>query len=198
MPAGAAKQISEKVLFILRDKIARDESRGIVRPPKLMVAGIPNTGKSTVINALACEKRAVTGDKAGVTRGKQWIRCAGFELLDTPGTMPPAFENQTLAKHLAYLGSINDDILDMDDVALELLGELAAAYPQNLAERYGIEDFSSPLAMYEQVCRRRGFVRRGGEYDYERGAAAIVDDFRKGRTGRITLENAEDYRGFFG
>ena len=112
--------------------------------------------------------------------------------------MPPAFENQTLAKHLAYLGSINDDILDMDDVALELLGELAAAYPQNLAGRYGIEDFSSPLAMYEQVCRRRGFVRRGGEYDYERGAAAIVDDFRKGRTGRITLENAEDYRGFFG
>ena len=196
--AGAAKQISEKVLFVLRDKIARDEGRGIVRPPKLMVAGIPNTGKSTVINALACEKRAVTGDKAGVTRGKQWIRCAGFELLDTPGTMPPAFENQTLAKHLAYLGSINDDIMDMDDVALELLGELAAAYPQNLAERYGIEDFSSPLAMYEQVCRRRGFVRKGGEYDYERGAAAIVDDFRKGRTGRITLENAEDYRGFFG
>lgn len=184
----AAKQIAGKIALVLREKFARDEQKGVVRPPKMMVCGVPNTGKSTVINALSGQKRAVTGDKAGVTRGKQWIRCTGFELLDTPGTMPPSFDNQELARHLAYIGSINDDILDMDDVALELLREIGQTYPSFLTERYGIEDFSSPLAMYEQVCRRRGFMLRGGEFDYERGAKAIVDDFRKGRLGRITLD----------
>ena len=185
---SAAKQIAGKIALVLREKFARDEQKGIVRPPKMMVCGVPNTGKSTVINALSGQKRAVTGDKAGVTRGKQWIRCAGFELLDTPGTMPPSFDDQGLARHLAYIGSINDDILDMDDVALELLREIGQTYPSFLNERYGIEDFSSPLAMYEQVCRRRGFMLRGGEFDYERGAKAVVDDFRKGRLGRITLD----------
>ena len=191
--AGAAKQLSARISALVREKFERDEKKGIVRLPKLMIAGVPNTGKSTVINALSGEKRAVTGDKAGVTRGKQWIRCAGFELLDTPGTMPPSFENQTLARHLAYIGSINDDILDMDDVALELLREIAETYPQFLTERYKIEDFSSPLAMYEQVCRSRGFLLKGGEYDYERGEKAIIDDFRKGRLGRISLESAEAF-----
>lgn len=190
--AGTAQKIAAKLPSLLKDKLEKDAQKGIVRPQRLMVCGIPNTGKSTVINALSGEKRAVTGDKAGVTRGKQWIRCAGFELLDTPGTMPPAFENQELARHLAYIGSINDDILDLDDIALELLRELAATYPQFLSERYKITDFSSPLAMYEDVCRRRGFVLRGGEFDYERGAKAILDDFRKGRTGRITLEDASE------
>ena len=172
--AGAAKQLSARISALVREKFERDEKKGIVRPPKLMIAGVPNTGKSTVIN-------------------KQWIRCAGFELLDTPGTMPPSFENQTLARHLAYIGSINDDILDMDDVALELLREIAETYPQFLTERYKIEDFSSPLSMYEQVCRSRGFLLKGGEYDYERGAKAIIDDFRKGRLGRISLESAEAF-----
>ncbi len=190
--AGTAQKIAAKLPSLLKEKLEKDAQKGIVRPLRLMVCGIPNTGKSTVINALSGEKHAVTGDKAGVTRGKQWIRCAGFELLDTPGTMPPAFENQELARHLAYIGSINDDILDLDDIALELLRELAATYPQFLSERYKITDFSSPLAMYEDVCRRRGFVLRGGEFDYERGAKAILDDFRKGRTGRITLEDASE------
>ena len=190
--AGTAQKIAAKLPSLLKEKLEKDAQKGIVRPLRLMVCGIPNPGKSTVINALSGEKRAVTGDKAGVTRGKQWIRCAGFELLDTPGTMPPAFENQELARHLAYIGSINDDILDLDDIALELLREIAATYPQFLSERYGITDFSTPLAMYEDVCRRRGFVLRGGEFDYERGAKAILDDFRKGRTGRITLEDASE------
>ncbi len=186
--SAAARQISGRIPSLLREKLARDAAKGITRPPRLMVVGIPNTGKSTVINALSGAKRAVTGDKAGVTRGKQWIRCAGFELLDTPGTMPPAFEDQALARHLAYIGSINDDILDMDDVALELLRELLASYPGLLAARYGEGDYSSPIAAYEHICRRRGFLLRGGEVDYERGAKAIVDDFRKGRLGRITLD----------
>ena len=190
---GAAKQIGARFSAVLREKLERDEKRGVSRPLKWMVAGIPNTGKSSVINALSGQKRAVTGDKAGVTRGKQWIRCEGFELLDTPGTMPPSFENQTLARHLAYIGSINDDILDMDDVALELLREISLTYPSYLTDRYGITDFSSPLGMYEEVCRRRGFMLRGGEFDYERGAKAIVDDFRKGRLGRISLESVEAF-----
>ena len=186
--ASAARQIAARIPKLLHEKLARDAAKGVSRPPRLMVAGIPNTGKSTVINALSGAKRAVTGDKAGVTRGKQWIRCAGFELLDTPGTMPPAFDDQLLARHLAYIGSINDDILDMDDVALELLRELIVHYPALLSARYGAEDFSSPLAVYEHICRRRGFLLRGGEFDYERGARAIVDDFRKGRIGRVTLD----------
>ena len=185
---GTARLLGGKIEGLLREKLQKDAARGITRPPKLMVAGIPNTGKSTVINALSGAKRAVTGDKAGVTRGKQWIRCDGFELLDTPGTMPPAFDDQLLARHLAYIGSINDDILDMDDVALELLRELIVRYPALLSARYGAEDFSSPLAVYEHICRRRGFLLRGGEFDYERGARAIVDDFRTGRIGRVTLD----------
>lgn len=189
---GAARAVAGRIALALKEKTEKDAQKGVTRIPKLMVCGVPNTGKSTVINALSGQKRAVTGDKAGVTRGKQWIRCEGFELLDTPGTMPPSFENQTLAKHLAYIGCINDDILDMDDVALELLGEIGASYPDLLTQRYGIEDFSVPLAMYEQVCKRRGFILRGGEFDYERGANAIVDDFRKGRIGRITLDSVAD------
>lgn len=192
--AGAAQKISAKLPVLLKDKLERDAQKGLTRPTRLMVCGIPNTGKSTVINAMSGEKRAVTGDKAGVTRGKQWIRCAGFELLDTPGTMPPAFETQDLAKHLAYIGSINDDVLDLGDIALELLRELSEEYPAFLTERYGVSDLSLPLAVYEEICKRRGFLLRGGEYDYERGAKAILDDFRKGRTGRITLDDPSAFR----
>ena len=195
--SSAAKQIGAKALELLREKRERDAAKGIVRPLKFMVAGIPNTGKSTIINALSGQKRAITGDRPGVTRGKQWIRCAGFELLDTPGTMPPSFENQTLAQHLAYIGSINDDILDFYGLSLELLRELAAGYPALLKERYALEDLSSPAAMLGGVCKRRGFIVRGGEYDFERGSRALIDDFRKGRIGKITLESAADYSGFF-
>ncbi|MBQ4053943.1 MAG: 50S ribosome-binding GTPase, partial [Clostridia bacterium] len=159
-------------------------------------AGIPNTGKSTLVNLISGQKRAKTGDKAGVTRDVRWLKCGAFDLLDTPGTMPPAFDNQYHARHLAYIGSINDDILDMDDIALELLGELAQTYPQCLTERYGITDYSEKLAMYEALCKRRGFIFRGGEYDYERGAKALIDDFRKGRIGKICLENPSDYQDY--
>lgn len=186
--ANSRRDITGAISSLVAEKQERSLAKGYNRIFRFMVCGVPNTGKSTLINLLSREKRAATGDKAGVTRGKQWIRCAGFELLDTPGTMPPAFEDQTLARRLAYIGSINDDILDMDDVALELLRELLASYPANLAARYGEGDYSSPLAAFEHICRRRGFLLRGGEADYERGAKAIVDDFRKGRIGRITLD----------
>ena len=186
----------QKLNAITEEKRERAQAKGLNRTFRFMVAGIPNTGKSTIVNLLSGQKRAKTGDKAGVTRDVRWLKCGAFDLLDTPGTMPPAFDNQYHARHLAYIGSINDDILDMDDVALELLGELAQNYPQCLTDRYGITEFEEKLAMYEQVCKRRGFIFRGGEFDYERGAKAIVDDFRKGRIGRICLENPADYPDF--
>ena len=186
----------QKLNAITEEKRERAQAKGLNRTFRFMVAGIPNTGKSTIVNLLSGQKRAKTGDKAGVTRDVRWLKCGAFDLLDTPGTMPPAFDNQYHARHLAYIGSINDDILDMDDVALELLGELAQHYPQYLTERYNITEFDEKLAMYEQVCKRRGFIFKGGEFDYERGAKAIVDDFRKGRIGKICLENPADYPDF--
>lgn len=183
-----------KLNAITEEKRARAEAKGLNKTFRFMVAGIPNTGKSTLVNVISGQKRAKTGDKAGVTRDVRWLKCGAFDLLDTPGTMPPSFDEQYHARHLAYIGSINDDILALDEIALELLGELAALYPETLTERYGITDFSEKLGMYEAVCKRRGFILRGGEFDYERGAKALIDDFRKGRIGKITLENAADYK----
>ncbi|MDE5942737.1 MAG: ribosome biogenesis GTPase YlqF [Clostridia bacterium] len=198
---NAANASSKKTILSALDKLVaekreRNLQKGYNKTFRFMVVGVPNTGKSTVINLLAGAKRAVTGDKAGVTRGKQWIRLDGFELLDTPGTMPPAFENQRLALHLAYVGSINDDILDLDDISLALLEELYEKYPARLEERYGISG-GTPLEMLECVAKKRGFILRGGEYDYERAERAVIDDFRKGRLGAITLDTVEDLRGCF-
>ena len=197
---NAAHASSKKIILsaldgLVAEKREKNAQKGYNKTFRFMVVGVPNTGKSTVINLLAGAKRAVTGDKAGVTRGKQWIRLDGFELLDTPGTMPPAFENQRLALHLAYVGSINDDILDTDDIALALLEELYEKYPANLGARYGISG-GTPLEMLEQVAKKRGFMLRGGEYDYERAERAVIDDFRKGRLGVVTLDTAEDMKAF--
>ena len=176
---------------LMRVRREKDAQKGINSTFRFMVCGVPNTGKSTVINALAGSARTQTGNKAGVTRGKQWIRLPGCELLDTPGTTPPSFADQKLAMHLAYVGSLNDDILDMDDIALALLEELWAKYPEKLAERYNIKG-GTPLEMLNAVCARRGFVLRGNDFDYERGERALIDDFRKGRIGRITLDDISD------
>ncbi len=193
---SAKRVLLSKLNAITEEKRVRAQAKGLNRTFRFMVAGIPNTGKSTLVNLLSGQKRAKTGDKAGVTRDVRWLKCGAFDLLDTPGTMPPSCENQYHARHLAYVGSINDDILDMDDIALELLGELAAGYPKYLTDRYGITEFDEKLAMYETVCKRRGFLFRGGEFDYERGAKAIIDDFRKGRIGRVCLENPAEYTDF--
>lgn len=189
--AGSKRDIMGAIDSLIAEKRARALEKGQTRIFRFMIAGVPNTGKSTLINLLAGARRAETGDKAGVTRGKQWIRCGSFELLDTPGTMPPAFENQKLAARLAFVGSINDDILDIDDIALALLAEIYEKYPVRLAERYGIEG-GTPLEMLETVCKKRGFLLRGGDYDYERAERAVIDDLRKGKLGKITLDTVED------
>jgi len=179
----------DKIFTMLKEKVERNKEKGVFKPMRVMVAGIPNTGKSTIINALVGSKKATTGDKAGVTRGKQWVRIRELELLDTPGTMPPSFENQTLATHLAFLGSMNDANLDFSDLAFELIKFLQENYPTLLAEKYGIEDTSEEtIALFDKICVRRGFLLKRGEYDYERCAKAVIDDFRKGRIGKIILD----------
>ncbi len=189
MDKRAVDLLYERLFSLLKDKLDRNKEKGVFKPIRIMVAGIPNTGKSTIINALCGGKRAVTGNKAGVTKGKQWVRLRELELLDTPGTMPPAFDNQTYAKHLAYVGSMNDANIDFGDLAYELLAELKEKYPELLREKYGLEDLSLPtLELFNGICTRRGFLMRGGEYDYDRCATAIIDDFRKGRIGKIILD----------
>lgn len=189
---GASRRdIAAAIEKMIAEKRAKAAEKGYNRTFRFMVAGVPNTGKSTLINLLAGSRRAETGDKAGVTRGKQWISCEDFELMDTPGTMPPAFENQRFALRLAYVGSVNDDILDIDDVALSLLAELQTSYPEKLHDRYAISG-GTPLEMLEKVCEKRGFKLKGGEYDYDRAVRAVIDDFRKGKLGKITLDFPSD------
>lgn len=186
-----AHVLRDAMSALVAEKAQRYKEKGSLRPTRFLIAGVPNTGKSTVINLLCGSRRAVTGDKAGVTRNKQWVKCGSFELMDTPGTMPPSFTNQTLAKRLAYIGSVNDDILETDEIALALLEEMRQKYPSALEERYGITG-GSPLEMLNKVCARRGFVMKGNDYDYERGERAVIDDFRKGKLGRVCLDGKED------
>ena len=189
MDKRAVDMLYSKLFEMLSEKLERNKLKGVFKPVRIMVAGIPNTGKSTIINALCGGKKTTTGNKAGVTRGKQWVRLRDLELLDTPGTMPPAFENQTLAKHLAYIGSMNDANIDFGDLAFELLKELAEKYPQKLVGKYNISDLTKPtLEIFDEICARRGFLMKGAEPDYERCAKAIIDDFRKGRIGKIILD----------
>lgn len=196
------RTLQEAVAALVKEKREKNAQKGYVQTFRFMVCGVPNTGKSTVINLLAGNVRAQTGNKAGITRGKQWIRLDGYELLDTPGTTPPSFVNQKLAVRLAYVGSLNDDILDLDDIALALLDETYKKYPQALKERYGIGEGAqadirpTPLEMLDKVCMRRGFILRGNDYDYERGEKAVIDDFRKGRLGKVTLDEISDCAGF--
>ncbi len=184
----AVAELLRGIFSLLKEKSERNRKKGLFAPLRVMVAGIPNTGKSTVINALCGGRRAVVGNKAGVTRGKQWIRLNDLELLDTPGTMPPAFDNQEYAKHLAYIGCMNDANLDFSDMAAELIGELSVKYPELLRERYGVDASKGVPEILDGICARRGFITKGGEFDYERCAAGVIDDFRKGRIGKIILE----------
>lgn len=176
----------EKIFLMLKEKLQKYKDKGIFKSVRIMVAGIPNTGKSTIINALAGGKKAVTGNVAGVTRGKQWVKIKDLELLDTPGTMPPAFENQVLARQLAYVGSMNDANIDMSDLAFELIKDLKEKYPNLLKEKYGIENLDvSDIEIFDAICIRRGFLLKKGEFDYERCGKAVIDDFRSGRLGKV-------------
>lgn len=186
---GGCKNIYPAFRSLLAEKIERNKAKGVTKTLRAMVVGVPNTGKSTVINALCGKKAAQVGNKAGVTRGKQWIRLDGFELLDTPGTMPPSLDDNEKGLNLAFIGGLNDAIIDEGDLCLALIEKLMAICPNALVEKYSVDlTEKTPLQVYESICEKRGYLARGGVYDYSRCALAVIDDFRKGRLGKICLE----------
>ena len=191
---NSMKEIQNVILEACKEKIERDRRRGIKnRPVRAMVVGIPNVGKSTFINTFAGKACAKTGNKPGVTKGKQWIRLnKDVELLDTPGILWPKFDDQMVGLRLALIGSIKDEILNIDELSLELISYLKENYAGTLAARYEVEEtVERPVELLEAIAQKRGCVQRGNEIDYSKAAALVIDDFRSGRLGRITLELPE-------
>lgn len=184
------KQINGVVQEACKEKIERDRRRGILnRPVRAMVVGIPNVGKSTFINSFAGKACTKTGNKPGVTKGNQWIRLnKSLELLDTPGILWPRFEDQRVGLLLAFIGSINDEILNKEELAVELLKFMLKKYPEVLEERYDIENDMEAYAALAQIAKSRACLLKGNEYDYKKAANLFLDDYRGGRLGRITLE----------
>ena len=192
---GGIKSIHGVIQEACKEKIERDRKRGILnRPVRAMVVGIPNVGKSTFINALAGKACAKTGNKPGVTKGKQWIRLnKNVELLDTPGILWPKFEDQTVGLRLAFIGSIKDEILNTEELAAELIQFMKINYRGVLFEKYAIMEVDDPYQCLADIAKSRHCLLRGNELDTAKAATLLIDDFRDGRLGRITLEFPEDY-----
>ena len=187
---GGIKSIQSVIQEACKEKTERDRKRGILnRPVRAMVVGIPNVGKSTFINALAGKAGAKTGNKPGVTKGKQWIRLnKNVELLDTPGILWPKFEDQEVGLKLAFIGSIKDEILQTEELAAELVKFMNGAYPGVLEEKYGIPAVGDIYGCLRDIAESRNCIVRGSELDTGKAAAILLEDFRAGRLGRITLE----------
>jgi len=185
-----------KALFKLLEKMAAEKNRDRVmqRPYRLMIVGVPNVGKSSLINRMTGRKSAQTGDRPGVTKGKQWLKLANnMQLLDTPGILWPKFEDPKAGLNLAFCGSIKDEILDVPTLGMELIGVLAENYPKLLEERYKLEEIAeTPLENMENMAVKRGCILPGKRIDYERIGRLVLDEFRGGKIGRITLESPED------
>lgn len=200
-----------RALYRIMEKYSRKrEASGKTRRPlRLMVVGVPNVGKSSLINRLTGRNSAKTGNKPGVTRGKQWVTLEnGMQLLDTPGILWPKFEDPETGMNLAFCGSIKDEIVDRQDLAYELIKVLRDRYPDRLMKRYGLDHLTDEdeelfdedgrpidpaVADMEKIARKRGFILSGGRIDFERTSRTLLDEFRAGKIGRITLERAEDF-----
>ena len=184
------KQVNVKIQEACKAKIERDRKRGIKnRPVRAMIVGIPNVGKSTFINSFAGKACAKTGNRPGVTRGRQWIRLnRQVELLDTPGILWPKFEDPVVGQHLALIGSIKDELVQSVELALLLIEFLTKNCPGILQEKYLIEEAAEPADILRQLAENRGCIQKGNEPDYEKAAFLLLDDFRNARLGRITIE----------
>ncbi len=191
------KTVTDCIMEACKEKIERDRKRGILnRPIRAMIVGIPNVGKSTFINSYAGKAVAQTGNKPGVTKGKQWIRLnKNVELLDTPGILWPKFESESVGKRIAWIGSISDDILVPEELAMDLLEYITANYPGAVSAKYNVEEKlpdDDKGALLQRIAAKRGCLRKGGEFDMERAANIVVDDFRSVKLGAISLEVPED------
>lgn len=178
-------------------RVQNMREKGVLKTVRVMVVGIPNVGKSTFINCIAGAVRAQVGDKPGVTRGKQWVKITPYlELMDTPGLLWPKLDNEIYAQRLAFLGSVKDDIMDVEELATLLLHTLQHACPEALQKRYKSISADTPREeLLYALCKSRGFLLSGGEADTERGARIALDEFRAGRIARVTLDDPEETEG---
>ena len=188
------KAVNDVIQKACKEKIERDRKRGILnRPIRAMIVGIPNVGKSTFINSFAGKACAKTGNKPGVTKGKQWIRLnKQVELLDTPGILWPKFEDQTVGQHLAFIGSIKDELIQSVELALDLIEFLTASYPGILGKTYSVDESEDSIAILNAIAVNCGCLKKGNELDHDKAAFLLLDDFRNARLGKISVENPQD------
>lgn len=189
--SNSTKILYDKAKNLLKDKFEQKKEKGLNYSIKAMVLGVPNVGKSTLINNFCKKAKTITGNKPGVTRGKQWVMVdESLVLLDTPGTLWPSFENDKIARNLAYIGSIKDDVLDTTDLAFWFIKDVININKKFLEDRYNIviNENAETLEIFDEICKVRKCLLKQGELDYDRCATLILDDFRKGRLGKIILD----------
>ena len=188
--------IIDKLKLINKPMLDKYAAKGANKSIRAMVVGVPNTGKSTLINSLCASKRAITGNRPGVTRGKQWVSLAeGIELLDTPGAVPPAFEDQQKALHLAFIGSIKEDILHLDELAIEIINYCRENNYDRFCERYRLEKIDEDnVRVFDDVAKSRGYLLGKKGYDYDRTAKAMIYDFKNQKLGKIMLDYPENIK----
>ena len=187
-------EVTETARSLMKEKIEKLKARGRINVPiRSMIVGIPNVGKSTFINSYAGKACAKTGNKPGVTKGKQWIRLnKNVELLDTPGILRPKFEDQTVGQHLAFIGSIKDELIQSVELALDLIEFLTASYPGILGKTYSVDESEDSVAILNAIAVNRGCLKKGNELDHDKAAFLLLDDFRNARLGKISVENPQD------
>lgn len=192
--AGRRKAVIALIENAAKEKVEKLRAKGVNKTIRAMIVGIPNVGKSTLINTIAGTTRAQVGDRPGVTQGKQWVKISPYlEIMDTPGMLWPRFEDQTIAKRIAYIGSVRDDILDVEEIAASLLLELLKIAPKETTERYKkLTEDDDMATVLDKVCESRGFRLSGGAFDTERASRVVLDEFRAGKIAKVSFEYPDD------